>query len=472
MRAALVALLLVGCTKSNTKQCGVITCGPDTVCSPNNDRCVTQTQLDACESAANGDGCSVPGISAGVCTEGVCLGAGCGNGIRETSSDEVCDDGNLISGDGCRADCKSLEVCGDGVLDFNAPMPETCDCGTDPNNLPLGCSEVNSDARTASCLSNCQAARCGDGVLAITEVCDDGNNLPGDGCRADCQGRWTQMQSTTLTTLADVDAVSATNAWAVGGRKILRWNGLEWTAIDTPPGTSNASFTDVLMLAADDILVIAFDSGTETFSAYRHTGGQWAGSAVHPGTPNGATWKALGTNGTSTVIVGNYNSNAYLGTWNGSAFNNASSIWIGADPRTVAVSPGGKKFLTTEGGVFLVEGASSWTFVADRSGLHVSAPSDTSFWLFDNGASYHSTTGAATASAWTLLSNSSELQILSGADASANIGLAVGPMGAAILCSPSSCEISPTGSIAHLFAVKVIDDTHAFIVGSGGTILY
>jgi cysteine-rich repeat protein len=53
---------------------------------------------------------------------------------------EVCDDGNRVAGDGCRADCRGLEVCGDGLVDSTAG-----------------------------------------------EQCDDGNTVEGDGCDASCQ---------------------------------------------------------------------------------------------------------------------------------------------------------------------------------------------------------------------------------------------------------------------------------------------
>ena len=39
----------------------------------------------------------------------------------------MCDDGNRDSGDGCWADCRGEEVCGDGLLDAD----EACDDGND-----------------------------------------------------------------------------------------------------------------------------------------------------------------------------------------------------------------------------------------------------------------------------------------------------------------------------------------------------
>ena len=93
----------------------------------------------------------------------------CGDGRVDPG--EVCDDGNTVSGDGCRADCKKIERCGDGILDTG----EVCD-----------------DGNTASgdgCRADCEKIEvCGDGVLDAGEVCDDGNRVADDGCRADCKG--------------------------------------------------------------------------------------------------------------------------------------------------------------------------------------------------------------------------------------------------------------------------------------------
>ncbi|SET88596.1 tandem-95 repeat protein [Stigmatella erecta] len=62
----------------------------------------------------------------------------CGDGTVDPN--EVCDDGNRTAGDGCRADCRGLEVCGDGLVDSTTG-----------------------------------------------EQCDDGNPSSGDGCSASCQ---------------------------------------------------------------------------------------------------------------------------------------------------------------------------------------------------------------------------------------------------------------------------------------------
>lgn len=114
----------------------------------------------------------------------------CGDGVATIQ--EVCDDGNLESGDGCSPYCQ-VEIgwacntespsnctptfCGDGEQEG----AETCD---DENAMPFdGCSPIclqEPDCSQASCLS-----QCGDGVV-LAEECDDGNNLYGDGCSDMC----------------------------------------------------------------------------------------------------------------------------------------------------------------------------------------------------------------------------------------------------------------------------------------------
>ena len=56
----------------------------------------------------------------------------CGDSILDVG--EVCDDGNLVSGDGCGSDCLSDETCGNGITDVAAG--ETCDDG---NTLTESC---------------------------------------------------------------------------------------------------------------------------------------------------------------------------------------------------------------------------------------------------------------------------------------------------------------------------------------------
>jgi cysteine-rich repeat protein len=85
----------------------------------------------------------------------------CGNGQKEAGED--CDDGNLLSGDGCEADCI---------------VQAGYECNLDDSGRSI-----------------CQS--CGNGVLEGTESCDDGNRVSGDGCSATCETEegWTGCNS-------------------------------------------------------------------------------------------------------------------------------------------------------------------------------------------------------------------------------------------------------------------------------------
>jgi cysteine-rich repeat protein len=97
----------------------------------------------------------------------------CGNGILE--SDEACDDGNLINGDGCESNCTitpTISICGNGILESG----ETCDDG----NL------INGDGCESNCTITPIISICGNGILESGETCDDGNLVNGDGCESNC----------------------------------------------------------------------------------------------------------------------------------------------------------------------------------------------------------------------------------------------------------------------------------------------
>jgi cysteine-rich repeat protein len=113
------------------------------------------------------------GVLAAACGGGNGDSHACGDGIVNGS--EQCDDGNVISGDGCSSSCQTEtpSTCGDGVLDV---ATEGCDDGN----------TVDGDG----CDSHCRVeagATCGNGTIETGETCDDGNHASADGCSATCQ---------------------------------------------------------------------------------------------------------------------------------------------------------------------------------------------------------------------------------------------------------------------------------------------
>jgi fibro-slime domain-containing protein len=128
--------------------------------------------------------------------------SGCGDGVIQAAAlDEVCDDGNSVSGDGCSADCKVVEenfsclkpgkpcestvVCGDGEIGGM----ETCDDGN--AKAKDGCDATCQLEKGWLCPSPgdlCIAEKCGDGIIAGVEQCEDDDAVPtsGDGCSATC----------------------------------------------------------------------------------------------------------------------------------------------------------------------------------------------------------------------------------------------------------------------------------------------
>lgn len=166
-------LLSAGCLEPALVECGDLSCPENTTCL--GDRCVTPDQLSACDGVAEGGVCSISG-AIGKCTTGVCEPVGCGNGRLDDG--ELCDDGNAGFGDGCSGDCRSLETCGNGIVD--AAAGESCDCG-DAAHKPERCRSANSDSIDAECSTACELRYCGDGAIDTLEQCD-GALLGGQSC--------------------------------------------------------------------------------------------------------------------------------------------------------------------------------------------------------------------------------------------------------------------------------------------------
>ncbi|MBU0505487.1 MAG: DUF4215 domain-containing protein [bacterium] len=92
----------------------------------------------------------------------------CGDGIK--NGNEVCDDGNTTSGDGCSAECLSIEECGNGRVDLAG---EVCDDGN----------TINTD----TCRNDCQLPECDDGWVQAGEECDGTSPIENSACNNSCQ---------------------------------------------------------------------------------------------------------------------------------------------------------------------------------------------------------------------------------------------------------------------------------------------
>jgi len=164
--------------------------------------CGTDPQTAEFPGGIGGDGGDADGDPNGF---GACDGAACSKldaappapicgDARVTSDSEGCDDGNTKSGDGCSATCTvepgwvcptpglrcQAAKCGDGII---AGVEE---CEYQPGQPVTGCSpttcriEAGFDCNPATL--TCNAVVCGDGKVQRGETCEDGNTLPFDGC--------------------------------------------------------------------------------------------------------------------------------------------------------------------------------------------------------------------------------------------------------------------------------------------------
>ncbi|HEX2671253.1 MAG TPA: DUF4215 domain-containing protein, partial [Polyangiaceae bacterium] len=94
----------------------VLTCGADLVTASVSQTCAGRCKLGTCqlpicgdEKLESGEECEPTATDApGSCVK--CRKGICGDGVIYAKKDEQCDDGNLVSGDGCSATCKAEPV--------------------------------------------------------------------------------------------------------------------------------------------------------------------------------------------------------------------------------------------------------------------------------------------------------------------------------------------------------------------------
>src|SRR3569623_2092501 len=174
---AWLVVLICGCYSPQLTHCPDVVYPSNEVCD-NHGGCAFPQQHTPCVGQADATSCAYTDQTGkpidGTCQAGLCVPLACGDGVL--TSDEVCDDGNNLCADGCSGDCKSIESCGNGIVD--ALAGEVCDDGN----------TIGGDGCSADCRS---IEVCGNGVVdsGLGEVCDDGNTVSGDGCSSDCKSK-------------------------------------------------------------------------------------------------------------------------------------------------------------------------------------------------------------------------------------------------------------------------------------------
>ena len=140
------------------------------------------------------------------CKAGECVNIpACGNGKVESENNELCDDGNLVPGDGCDAKCKiepPPAAVGTLVLSEIMVNPDTMPDNDgewievyNPTKAAIDMTNwALTDGKPGGELAKISPA-CGNGFVEGSERCDDGNAISGDGCTSACL---TEGQCTSL----------------------------------------------------------------------------------------------------------------------------------------------------------------------------------------------------------------------------------------------------------------------------------
>jgi fibro-slime domain-containing protein len=206
-----------GCSKTCTVEDGWTCPVPGQACISLPKETCGDKHLDGGEecddgNTSDGDGCSKscaqePGYTCTTPGEPCVKDAYCGDGIVQGS--EACDDGNTTPGDGCSGTCHvepdfvcatptppptpvhqvctSTIVCGDGKVTGD----EACDdsntkpgdgCAADCKSVESGWSCPKAADGTGGACTLIPVPACGDAHQDPGEQCDDGNPTPNDGC--------------------------------------------------------------------------------------------------------------------------------------------------------------------------------------------------------------------------------------------------------------------------------------------------
>ena len=293
-------LLVGGCVEPATITCEDGRVCPSTHrCDDAHNSCALPAQFTACNGKADFEPCTATGVVEGICAGAVCLAAGCGNKVIEAN--EVCDEGDHDPGDGCSADCRSNEQCGNGVIDD--ALGETCDDGNTVKGD--GCQDTcrvavcgdhvtddifneecdegvdNSQAPDAVCRKNCLLARCGDEVTDSNELCDDGNQQSNDGCRFDCLSDETCGNN--VLDLSKLELCDDGNTLNHDGCGVCQPESISWRLLEVTPLSRTGT---ALAYDAARGRIVLF-GGTNYTVGYVNDTWEWTGTGWIKSTPLG-----------------------------------------------------------------------------------------------------------------------------------------------------------------------------------------
>lgn len=164
--------------------------------------CVILRCGDGIVSPELGEECDVPGSDAdygyddergqAACTRDCTFTEYCGDGTVQTAFGEECDlgmtdeSGLPIGGDGsyggCMPNCQLASYCGDGIRDAEEACDDGEGAGIDGDGCSADCKTIETGWQCDAVTGACFRMTCGNGVHDDGEACDDGNFVDGDGC--------------------------------------------------------------------------------------------------------------------------------------------------------------------------------------------------------------------------------------------------------------------------------------------------
>ncbi|MDO8649219.1 MAG: DUF4215 domain-containing protein [Candidatus Peregrinibacteria bacterium] len=167
----------------------------------------------------------------------------CGNGQVDESTNEQCDDGNTVVGDGCNEACRierrssceedadGRSICTANCGNGNVNYLELCDDANRKNGD--GCNASCNPEKGWDCRSGSCTRTCGNGKLDYYEQCDDGNTKNRDGCSALCKNETSSSSKSSVSSSSTSSSNSSSSEQSSSSQSSVAATGLS-ISIDGP----------------------------------------------------------------------------------------------------------------------------------------------------------------------------------------------------------------------------------------------